>query len=340
MAASSTGIDRRKFSLGLIVALTAACSTGMETRAEPAGGWWRIYRQRFLDRSGRVIDTGNGGISHSEGQGYGMVLAALSEDREAFAAMARWTDATLGAAGDELYAWRYDPRQAKPVSDPNNATDGDMLIAWALALAGKRWRNDAYLERSERLRAAIRRECVVDRFGRALLLPGRAGFVAAGEVTVNPSYYVWPALDAFAQLDGAATWGGVIASGEALLRQARFGPLHLPCDWVSVTGPSAVAPAPNKPPRFGYDAIRVPLYAMMGNRTALAGSAAAWWRAVLAQRRPVPAWIDVVTGEEAPYAVSSGGAAIIAKSTGTPAPAQLDTDYFAASLQMLAAARV
>lgn len=332
--------DRRTFSLGLVLALTAACSTGVQGRTEPAGGWWRLYKQRFLDRSGRIIDTGNGGISHSEGQGYGMVLAALSNDPDAFAAMARWTDATLTVPGDELYAWRYDPRQPNPVSDPNNATDGDMLIAWALALAGKSWRNDAYLERSAQLRAAIRRDCVIERFGRQLLLPGRLGFAVPGAVTVNPSYYVWPALDVFARLDGAAVWGGVISSGEALLRQARFGPLHLPCDWVSVTGATSVAPARDKPPRFGYDAIRVPLYAQLGRRAALAGDVAAWWRAVMTQRRPIPAWIDVVTGEEAPYAVSSGGAAIVARVTGTPAPMQLDTDYFAASLQMLAALRL
>ena len=333
-------VDRRKFSLGLVLALTAACSTGVQGRAEPAGGWWRLYKQRFLDRSGRIFDTGNGGISHSEGQGYGMVLAALSNDPAAFAAMARWTEATLAVPGDELYAWRYDPRQPNPVSDPNNATDGDMLIAWALALAGKSWNNSAYLERSNQLRAAILRDCVVERFGRQLLLPGRLGFASPSEVKVNPSYYIWPALDAFARLDGAGTWGGVIVSGEALLRQARFGPLHLPCDWVSLTGPSAVAPARDKPPRFGFDAIRIPLYAHMGGRAALAGDCVNWWRSVMAQRRPIPAWIDVVTGEEAPYAVSNGGAAIVARLTGSAAPIQLDNDYFAASLQMLSATRL
>lgn len=335
-------VDRREFSLALVLALTAACSTGATSasgRAEPAGGWWRLYKQRFLDASGRVVDTGNGGISHSEGQGYGMVLAVLSQDRDAFAAMLRWVDQTL--AGDEgLYAWRYDPRQPNAVSDPNNASDGDILIAWALAMAGQRWRMPAYLKRSAQLRQAVRRTCVVDRFGRQYLLPGRVGFDAGRDLTLNPSYYVWPAIDVFAQLDGAATWGGVIASGEDLLRQARFGPLHLPSDWVSVTGATAVAPARDKPPRFGFDAIRVALYAAMGRRIALANDIAAWWRAVLAQRRPVPAWIDVVTGEEAPYAVSSGGAAIVSRVTGTSAPGQLDSDYFAASLQMLAAARL
>ena len=235
--------NRRAFTLGMMLALTAGCSTGVQGRTEPAGGWWRLYKQRFLDRSGRIIDTGNGGISHSEGQGYGMVLAVLSNDPDAFAAMARWTDATLTVPGDELYAWRYDPRQPNPVSDPNNATDGDMLIAWALALAGKSWSNDVYLERSAQLRAAIRRDCVIERFGRQLLLPGRLGFAGPGAVTVNPSYYVWPALDVFARLDGAATWGGVIASGEALLRQARVRPVAL------AVRPGSRSPAPRPSPQ-------------------------------------------------------------------------------------------
>jgi len=239
-------VNRREFSLGLAFALTAACSTGDPSRAEPARGLWRVYRQRFLDPSGRIVDTGNGGISHSEGQGYGMLLAALSEDREAFAAMARWADATLARQETGLYAWRYDPRQPNPVADPNNATDGDILIAWALALAGKRWNMPAYSTRSGALRQAIRRDCVVEQNGQSLLLPGLNGFVNGPRVTVNPSYYIWPALDAFARVDGHAIWEPVIASGEELIRQARFGPLQLPTDWVVVT-PGLVAPAADKP---------------------------------------------------------------------------------------------
>ena len=332
-------VNRREFSLGLAFALTAACSTGDPSRAEPARGLWRVYRQRFLDPSGRIVDTGNGGISHSEGQGYGMLLAALCEDREAFAAMARWADATLARQETGLYAWRYDPRQPNPVADPNNATDGDILIAWALALAGKRWNMPAYSTRSGALRQAIRRDCVVEQNGQSLLLPGLNGFVNGPRVTVNPSYYIWPALDAFARVDGHAIWEPVIASGEELIRQARFGPLQLPTDWVVVT-PGLVAPAADKPPRFGYDAIRVPLYAAMGRRLPLVQPIQAWWTSLAAQHRPIPAWVDVVTGEQANYPLSNGGAAIVARLTRQPAPAQLDSDYFAASLQMLAAARV
>lgn len=337
MAGNVMGVDRRTFSAGLLMALTAACNPQTQGRAAPVeGGMWATWRDRYVDPAGRVIDTGNGRISHSEGQSYGLLFALQAGDRDAFERIARWTQENLGRRDMALHAWRYDPRQADPVADLNNATDGDLVIAWALASAGQRWSQPDWLARSAQIRAAIRSHCVVSRYGRNLLLPGIEGFVESGQVTLNPSYFVWPALDAFAQLDGPATWAGVIADCEALLGLARFGSWHLPCDWVTLTGKDALAPTPGRPPRFGYDAIRVPLWAVLGGRAALVEPVAAYWRTALERNRPIPAWIDVVTGQEADYAISSGGAAVASRLLGTAAPTQLDTDYFSASLQMIA----
>ena len=44
---------------------------------------WKAFRMSFVS-NGRVIDKDNGGISHSEGQGYGMILAEASGDRAIF----------------------------------------------------------------------------------------------------------------------------------------------------------------------------------------------------------------------------------------------------------------
>lgn len=336
MAAERFALNRRKFSLGALLALTGACNPGSETRARPVDGLWSAYRDRFVDASGRVIDTGNGMISHSEGQSYGMILALHAGDREAFTRIAAWTQATLMRDDVALHSWRYDPRQPNPVSDPNNATDGDIVIAWALALAGQRWKQAEWTERAAAIRAAIRDRCVLDRFGRKLLLPGIEGFVSPGQVVLNPSYFVWPALDHFAGVDGRAIWGPVIADCEALAGLSRFGPHRLPSDWIRVTAAREVAPALDRPSRFGYDAIRVALYAAIGRRGAIAAPIAAWWRQRLAAGQAIPAWIDVVTGQEADYAVSDGGAAIVARVLGAPPPPRLSNDYFAASLQMLA----
>lgn len=331
-------LDRRTFSVGVLMALTAACNPGTsQGRPQPVtDSFWTLWRDRFVSPEGRVIDTGNGRISHSEGQSYGLILALRAGDREAFERIAKWTQEMLGRTDMALHAWRYDPREAVPVSDPNNATDGDLVIAWALALAGERWSQPAWLDRSLQIRAAIHKHCVVSRFDRRLLLPGIVGFDEPAQVMLNPSYFVWPALDYFAKLDGVETWGPVIRDSQDITRLSQFGTLRLPCDWIVITGKSEVAPAPAKPPRFGYDAIRVPLYAAIGGRVGLIRPVADWWQSILTQQRPIPAFVDVVTAEEAPYALSQGGAAIVARLLGTPAPTVLDTDYFSASLQMLA----
>src|SRR5487761_2690925 len=56
---------------------------------------WQDWSKRFVRPSGRVVDTGNHGISHSEGQGYGMLLAVAAGDRPAFDRLWAWTRANL-----------------------------------------------------------------------------------------------------------------------------------------------------------------------------------------------------------------------------------------------------
>lgn len=331
-------VDRRTFSLGMLLAFTAACNaSGKDGRAQQVtDSFWKTWRDRFVAPDGRVIDTGNGNISHSEGQSYGMILALRAGDRDAFTRIAKWTEDTLGRHDMALHAWRYDARQDLAVSDPNNATDGDIVIAWALELAAARWSQKAWRKRAEAIRAAIYEHCVISQFDRHLLLPGMVGFVDARQVTLNPSYFIWPALDHFVKMDGVSVWQPVIADCEDITRLSRFGAHQLPCDWVGISGHNAVAPAPAKPPRFGYDAIRIPLYAAVGGRADLVKPVAEWWQSQAGQQRPIPAWIDVVTGEQAPYGLSNGGAAIVSRLLGSPAPGILESDYFAASLQMLA----
>lgn len=333
------GFDRRQFTLGAILTLTAACNGGAQSRAPNRTPTWNSYRALFL-QDGRIVDTGNNGVSHSEGQSYGLIFAYAAGDRDGFDRIARWTRENLARKDVALHAWRYDPSAANPVADQNNATDGDMVIAWALGLAGKRWNRPDYLARAAEIRAAVRSRCVLDRYGRKLLLPGVEGFVTDAGITVNPSYYVWPALEAFARLDGAQVWQPVIDDGQALAGLGRFGARHLPADWMRVSGTSQLAPAPDKPPRFGYDAIRVPLWAGLANKQVLAADVAAYWRSCIAAGRAIPAWVDLATGEEANYALSSGGAAVAGLLLHSAQPAVLSDDYYAASLQLLAALQI
>jgi endoglucanase len=65
-----------------------------------------------------------------------MLLAVMNNDPATFEQVWRWTRNTLLRPSLWLFAWRYDPIE-KRVTDENNASDGDTLIAWALLLAGK-----------------------------------------------------------------------------------------------------------------------------------------------------------------------------------------------------------
>ena len=302
-------------------------------RAQPASGGWPDFAARFLAPDGRIIDTGNGNISHSEGQGYGLLFAEAAGDRVAFDRIWNWTRLTLARSDVSLFAWRYDPAAAQPLSDPNNATDGDTLIAWALLRAAARWGGTDYAEQSGRIRAAVLTRLVRPFGGRTLLLPGLEGFTTPDHVTINPSYYVWPALDAFAATD-AGGWRTLLADGERLMTDIRFGSFRLPTDWVDVAANGILSPAAGRPPRFGFDAIRVPLYLAWSGRTRALGPYRSYWKACLRDKRLIPAWIDVSNSQIAPFPLSLGGVSVVHLVVdGHPAPAS--GDYYSTALANL-----
>ena len=318
----------------VIAAAAMTMIAGCAEAAPPPPIDWSPFKSTFLKADGRIVDTGNGGISHSEGQGYGMLLAEAANDAAGFASMASWTARVLGRNDVALHSWRYDPRAAVPVGDPNNATDGDILIAGALMRAGRRWKRPDYLVRARAIRVAIAKRLVRRQADRLLLLPGLVGFSWPDRTTVNPAYYVWPLLDEFLAADGDRVWGRVITDGEWLMRSARFGALGLPTDWVDVDGAGNVMPAIGRPPRFGFDAIRVPLYLSLSGRQADNTYVSRFWRGA---KGVIPAWIDVTTTARAPFALSSGGMAVVRRILGTPLGANAgDSDYYSAVLGSLA----
>ncbi|VTN12488.1 Endoglucanase precursor [Raoultella terrigena] len=40
---------------------------------------WESYKSRFMMADGRIVDTGNGSVSHTEGQGFAMLLAVAKK---------------------------------------------------------------------------------------------------------------------------------------------------------------------------------------------------------------------------------------------------------------------
>jgi endoglucanase len=330
---------RRRQALLSLLMLAAAPAWAADSPF--AAGEWETYAARFVRADGRVVDTGNAGVSHSEGQGYGMLLAHAAGDRPVLDLIWQWAERNLAVRGDGLFAWRWNPASpAKPVADRNSASDGDILIAWALARAAELWGDAAYLERSKAIALAVRQKLLVRHGAETLLLPGPSGFVRKEGPVVNLSYWVFPALRTLAAVDPDPLWTAVEGSGLRLLGQARFGRFALPADWTLLADPPR--PAPGFPATFGYNALRIPLHLVW------AGIDDPWllapFRALWRHEGDTP---PVVVELEPPGRVepaSNRGALAIARlalaEPGAPPPALPalgdETDYFAASLTLLA----
>ena len=268
---------------------------------------WMEFQSRYVSPGGRVIDTANGNTSHSEGQGWALLLAESYNDRPTFDRILGWTRRELKRPRDSLHAWCWRPDQAVPVEDTNNAADGDIFIIWALARAANRWQRPELRELALQMTQDLHERCVVEVAGRVLLLPAVMGFDKPDFVVVNPSYYIFPALTVLAELMPEGRWTQVKADGLRLLRDARFGRWGLPADWVQVSRQNGrPRPATGWPPRFSYDAVRVPLYlAWDGLQAEPAAQAARRFWTDATHPYP-PAWTDFTSDALAEYRVDTG----------------------------------
>lgn len=327
-------------------ALLTVCILAVPARAELHGSLdealWSAWVERFVRPDGRVVDTGNGGISHSEGQGYGLVLAVAADDPVAFARIYAFTKRELMIRDDGLLAWRWEPGARPRVTDANNAADADLLVAWALHEAAKAGFAERYAAAGKALRTAILEASVSGPGGVRLTPPGRHGFgweAPHDGGVVNPSYLVLPALDALSgsqetgreetsrQGTDREAFADLARGARSLLRQAIDGGTL--ADWNRLEG-ETLAPhsLDDTPPKRGHDAIRVPLHlAWTGTDDALL----ARWRAAPAGG---VATIDV-PGEGARAIDALLGCALDG-APASPAPAELGPDYYAATLRLLA----
>ncbi|SCZ41373.1 glycosyl hydrolase family 8 [Afifella marina] len=322
----------------------AGAATGSHSVAAKAvlpAPLWANFRDNFIGDDGRVIDDGNGKISHSEGQGYGLLLAAFADDPVTFRRLWNWTVTELLIRDDGLAAWRWEPDADPHVTDPNNATDGDILIAWALMEGATRFNEQEYRKAAADIAAAIYEKTTEESAYGRVILPGVHGFRADNRrdgPVINLSYWVFPAFPALAKAAPQYDWNALRDSGVALMRAARFGKSNLPSDWISLSGEKP-RPANGFPPTFAYNAIRIPLYAAWakaGDRSDLAPYQALWERAQ-------PSTVDVMSGRAVQplggpgYAAVAGLVACAREGTPFPSSARssLPDLYYPSALQAL-----
>lgn len=223
--------------------------------------YWEKYRSTFVSDDGRIVDYFQDKTSHSEGQGYGMVLALAHKDKATFERIWRWTDNNLLKRKDHLFAWQWGerPNGDWDILDYNNATDGDILIAYALLRAGKEWDNPAYREQGMKTAGAIRKKLATSWKEYSLLLPGYEGFQKRNRLSINPSYFILPAFRLFAKTENSQFWDKIYSDSISIIGKGQFGKWGLPSDWIELSE-SGMEPDTGKSPYFGYNAVRVLLY--------------------------------------------------------------------------------
>jgi len=307
--------------------------------------YWQVFRARFLSPDGRIIDTGNGGRSHSEGQGWGLLFATEARDRESFDAILSFTENRLRRPEDGLLRWLWLPDAADPTPDPNNATDGDVYVCWALFRAAELWNEPKFRARALSLLRAIETHLTRRHRHWTFLLPGLQNFEYETHWMLNPSYGIVPAWRLFARYGTHDLWNAIIASHLEMLKRARFGRFGLPPDWLRLERQGdnfKLSIAPDWSSRFSYDAVRIPLLLTWGGHHdhPTVTAATEFWRS----EPTIRAWTDLKTGKVSPYAAAPGIMAIAAllRSVAEPPAARslsipLDSgdDYYSSALRLL-----
>ena len=239
---------------------------------------WTIYKARFIQPDGRVIDREAQDRTVSEGQAYAMLRAVMVDDPETFEATLNWAETNLqrqdsgGDRLDNLWAWQWGQQVGTKwgILDENFASDADLDAATALILASQRWDRPDYLALAQakladlwNLSTIVVPRATTEQGSDRYFLPGPRPAFQQGYLTyLNPSYFAPYAFRLFAEVDPEHDWLGLVdTSYDALTRSAELSIIGFPSDWVGldVTTGKYQPIAPSLPLRsiYSFDAYRV-----------------------------------------------------------------------------------
>ncbi|MGM1325017.1 glycosyl hydrolase family 8, partial [Klebsiella michiganensis] len=195
----------------------------------------------------------------------------------------------------------------------------------------------SYGSASDAITASLLKSTVVTFAGRQVMLPGAKGFYLNDHLNLNPSYFIFPAWQAFAARTHLTAWRKLQSDGQALLGNMAWGTSQLPSDWVALRADGRMEPAKEWPTRMSFDAIRIPLYVYWSDpKSSLLTPWKNWFQRY--PRLQTPAWINVNTNEVAPWFMTGGLLAVrdltLGEAQAEPQISAQD-DYYSASLKLL-----
>ena len=324
----------------LVLGLLAACgssgpghsaSAGASTPAAVSG-----FLHRYVDADGRVVRHDQGGDTVSEGQGYALLLAVAAGDETSFRRVWRWTSAHLQRP-DGLFAYRW---AGGHVADANPATDADLQLGWALALAGRRFHEASFTRAAGRVgRAIAAHEIGYDDAGRPVLAAGPWAVRPGRPTVVEPGYWTPPAQRALAELTGDRRLHDLTAAGAAQLGAMTKDGATLPPDWAQLgsgqPGTPLGGPDGTQPVQAGPDGLRALVWSALD--PAARPLAAKWWSLIsaTADQAPLARGLDGQPASGDKSALSAVAAAAAARAAGDRARSdalldrarQLDRSY-------------
>lgn len=206
----------------------------------------------YVEDDGRVVRTDQGGDTVSEGQAYGMLIAAATGDRDGFDRVWQWTQDEL-LRDDGLLSWRWADGE---VVDESSATDADLDAARALVVAAEVFDEPDLREQGIELGDAILEHATAPTPDGLVLVAGQ--WATTSPYAFNPSYVSPAATAVLAEASGDPRWAELDAGSRAALDQLVADGL-LPADWAEVAedGGSYPVDGPNgEPVQFGYDGAR------------------------------------------------------------------------------------
>ncbi len=258
------------------------------TPAEAALAAVRFFFDHYVRPDGRVVRVDQGGDTVSEGQAYGMLMAAAVGDSQRFHTIWRWTRIHLQQP-DGLFAYHWADGH---VVDATPATDADLETARALLLAGRRFHDQYYIATARRVAEAILTHETARAGSLSVLIAGP--WANKGSyLVIDPSYIDPVALRQLGQLTGNPSFGALASSGETLVNELTT---PLPPDWATVNTQTGVATpvsgpsATSGPGAFTFDAPRALVWFGVSPRASDRAAVARAW-SVFSATDP----IDIVT---------------------------------------------
>lgn len=203
--------------------------------------WLRQYVQSAVHSGLRVVYPTEGNATVSEGQGYGMLIAALANDAPTFAGL--WDYAQRHLDDHGLMNWKIGP--SGTTLGKTSATNGDETMAQALIMAGWRWPGHGYGQAGINMANAIYQ---YDLMANLLVGPGDAWAGPQTESDIAPGYIDPYAYQVFAQVDGHRRWQKVLTTNLTWLKTVGANSsTGLVPDWETIEGHPVVPPGSDNP---------------------------------------------------------------------------------------------